>query len=89
MYVSLQVMSDLNDSMQVIASRSRIIPASIQATVIPSLELFFIDKTFRDAPLSTDMSELFPAKSSRYGEVLRQVPIPISVLFSPHVLNAD
>ena len=38
-YVSLQVMSDFTDSMQVIASRSRIIPASIQATVIPSLEL--------------------------------------------------
>ena len=39
MYESVQVMSDFADSMQAIASTSRIIPASIQATVIPSLEL--------------------------------------------------
>ena len=38
MYVSLQVMSDF-DSMQAIASRSQIVPASIQAEVFPSLEL--------------------------------------------------
>ena len=39
MYVSLQVMSDFSESMQAIASRSRIITTSIQAAVIPSLEL--------------------------------------------------
>ena len=39
MHVSLQVMSDVADSMQAIASRSRISPVSIQAAVIPSLEL--------------------------------------------------
>jgi len=39
MYVSLQVISNFADSIQVIASRYRIIPALIQATVIPSLEL--------------------------------------------------
>jgi len=39
MYVSLQVMPDFADSMQAIASKSRIIPASIQATVTPSPEL--------------------------------------------------
>jgi len=39
MYVSLQMMSDLTDSMLVIGSRSRIIPTSIQVAVIPSLEL--------------------------------------------------
>ena len=38
MYVSLQVMSYFADSMQVIASRSRIIPDSIRATVIQLLE---------------------------------------------------
>jgi hypothetical protein len=38
MHVSLQVMSDFDDAMQVIASRSRIIPASIQAEVVPSLD---------------------------------------------------
>ncbi len=38
MHVSLQVMSDFADAMQVIASRSRIIPASIQAEVVPSLD---------------------------------------------------
>ena len=37
--ITLQRISDFADSMQAIASRSRIIPASIQATVIPSLEL--------------------------------------------------
>ena len=39
MYVSLQVMSDFAESMQAIASRSRIITTSIQAGVILSLEL--------------------------------------------------
>ena len=39
MYVSLQVMSDFAESMQAIGSRSRIITTSIQAAVIPSLEL--------------------------------------------------
>ena len=39
MYVSLQVMSDFAVSMQAIASRSRIIPASTQATVNQSIEL--------------------------------------------------
>ena len=38
MHVSLQVMSDFADAMQVIASRSQIIPASIQAEVVPSLD---------------------------------------------------
>ena len=38
MYVSLQVMSDFADAMLAIASRSRIIPTSIQAAVVPSLE---------------------------------------------------
>ncbi len=38
MHVSLQVMSDFDDAMQVIASRSRIITASIQAEVVPSLD---------------------------------------------------
>ena len=38
MYVSLQVMSDFADAMLAIASRSRIITASIQAEVVPSLE---------------------------------------------------
>jgi len=37
--VSLQVMSDFADSMQAIASRSRIISASIQVAIYPSLEL--------------------------------------------------
>jgi predicted lipid-binding transport protein (Tim44 family) len=39
MYVSLQVMSDFADAMLEIASRSQIVPASIQAAVITSLEL--------------------------------------------------
>jgi hypothetical protein len=39
MYVSLQVISDFAESMQAIAARSRIITTSIQAAVIPSLEL--------------------------------------------------
>jgi len=39
MHVSLQVMSDFADAMLAIASRSQIVPASIQATVIPSLDL--------------------------------------------------
>ena len=39
MYVSLQVMSDFADAMLTIASRSQIVPASIQAAVITSLEL--------------------------------------------------
>jgi len=39
MHVSLQVMSSFADAMQVIASRSQIVPASIKAAVIPSLEL--------------------------------------------------
>ena len=38
MHVSLQVMSDFADAMLAIASRSRIITASIQAEVVPSLE---------------------------------------------------
>ena len=38
MHVSLQVMSDF-DAMLAIASRSQIVPASIQAAVFPSLEL--------------------------------------------------
>ena len=38
MYVSLQVMSDFTESIQAIASRSRIITTSIQAEVVPSLE---------------------------------------------------
>ena len=38
MYVSLHVMSDFAESMQAIASRSRIITTSIQAEVVPSLE---------------------------------------------------
>jgi len=38
MHVSLQMMSDFADAMLAIASRSRIIPASIQAEVVPSLE---------------------------------------------------
>ena len=64
MCVSLQVMSDFAHSMQVIASISRIILASNQAW----LKLGWL---VGYAPLSTDMSELIPAKSSRYGEVLR------------------
>ena len=39
MHVSLQVMSDFADAMLEIASRSQIVPASIQAAVITSLEL--------------------------------------------------
>ena len=39
MYVLLQVMSDFADAMLEIASRSQIVPASIQAAVITSLEL--------------------------------------------------
>ena len=39
MHVSLQVMSDFADAMQVIASRSQIVPASIKAAVNTSLEL--------------------------------------------------
>ena len=39
MCVSLQAMSDFADSMQEIASRSRIISSSIQVGVYPSLEL--------------------------------------------------
>ena len=39
MYVLLQVMSDFADAMLAIASRSRIITTSIQAEVVPSLEL--------------------------------------------------
>ena len=38
MYVSLQMMSDFADTMQAIASRSRIITTSIQAEVVSSLE---------------------------------------------------
>ena len=38
MHVSLQVMSDFADAMLAIASRSRIITASIQAEVVPSLD---------------------------------------------------
>jgi len=38
MHVSLQVMSEFADAMLAIASRSRIITASIQAEVVPSLE---------------------------------------------------
>jgi len=38
MHVSMQVMSDFADAMLTIASRSRIITASIQAEVGPSLE---------------------------------------------------
>ena len=37
--VSLQVMFDFADSMEVITLRSWIIPASTQTTVIPSMEL--------------------------------------------------
>ncbi len=40
MHVSLQVMSDFADAMlRAIASRSQIVPASIQAAVVTSLEL--------------------------------------------------
>jgi len=39
MHVSLQVMSDFADAMQVIASRSQIVPASIKVAVNTSLEL--------------------------------------------------
>ena len=39
MHVSLQVMSDFADAMLAIASRSQIVPASIQAAVNKSLEL--------------------------------------------------
>ena len=39
MHVSLQVMSNFADTMLAIASRSRIITTSIQAEVVPSLEL--------------------------------------------------
>jgi len=52
MHVSLQVMSDFADSMQAIASRSRIITTLIQAAVFPSLELVE-ESTIRPSEEST------------------------------------
>ena len=46
MHVSLQVMSDFADAMLAIASRSQIVPASIQAAAITSLE-FVEESTIR------------------------------------------
>ena len=48
MHVSLQVMSDFADSMQAIASRSKIVPASIQAEVFSHEHLCHVEHD-RDA----------------------------------------
>ena len=65
MHVSLQVMSDFDDAMQVIASRSRIIPASIQAEVVPSLE--FVEE-----------SPIQPSEDHKSGEKNRNLSLDAS-----------